>query len=185
LKAITEAGLRDLTVTGTCFEYGMQSGCLTEETPAIPANSYAIAKDTLRKMMEILNSNQSFNFKWIRLFYMYGKGQAPSSLFTQLDKAIEQNASPFNMSGGEQIRDFLSVEKVVEHICQIAFLEANIGVVNCCSGAPQTVKTFVENYLKERGVELPLNLGYYPYPTYEPMEFWGGVAKLKSILTSP
>ena len=48
------------------------------------------------------------------------------------------------MSGGEQIRDYLPVEKVAEYIVSIA-LQTNIeGVINCCSGIPVTVKEFVE-----------------------------------------
>src|ERR1700744_2289792 len=42
-------GLPDITVTGTCFEYGMQQGCLSEDMEPAPANAYAIAKDELRK----------------------------------------------------------------------------------------------------------------------------------------
>src|SRR5882672_8357690 len=35
LKNLVSHGLEDITVTGTCFEYGMQEGCLSEEMPAL------------------------------------------------------------------------------------------------------------------------------------------------------
>ena len=38
-----------------------------------PENPYALAKDTLRKYLEQLQTHIEFNLKWIRLFYMYGK----------------------------------------------------------------------------------------------------------------
>ena len=51
LKNIVSHGLKKLVVTGTCFEYGMREGCLSEEMISDPQNPYALAKDTLRKFL--------------------------------------------------------------------------------------------------------------------------------------
>jgi dTDP-6-deoxy-L-talose 4-dehydrogenase (NAD+) len=112
---------------------------------------------------------------------MYGKGQNPNSLLSQLDKALANGEQVFNMSGGEQIRDFLPVEKVAANIVRIALQEKVTGVINCCSGEPVTVKRFVENYLDKQNKKITLNIGFYPYPDYEPMSFWGDITKLKNI----
>jgi dTDP-6-deoxy-L-talose 4-dehydrogenase (NAD+) len=184
LTNLVKNGLKDLTVTGTCFEYGMQEGCLREDMPALPTNPYGKAKDTLRKELERLQDQHFFIFKWARLFYMYGKGQNPNSLLSQLDSALIKGEQVFKMSGGEQVRDFLPVEKVATNIVQIALQQKVTGVINCCSGEPVTVKVFVENYLKKQGKKIKLNLGVYPYPDYEPMCFWGDATKLKSIVTN-
>jgi nucleoside-diphosphate-sugar epimerase len=182
LENMAVNGLKDVSITGTCFEYGMQDGELKETLECKPGNAYAIAKNELRIFTETLAIKYSLNLKWIRLFYMFGKGQNPNSLTSQLDKAIEANAPVFNMSGGEQIRDFLPVEKVAENIVTIA-LQNNInGIINCCSGVPITVKTFVEHYLQTHNKIIELNLGYYPYPDFEPMYFWGNNEKLKTII---
>lgn len=181
LKNMIENGLTDLTVTGTCFEYGMQEGCLREDMPALPHNPYGKAKDELRKDLERLQKQIPFTLKWVRLFYMYGKGQNPKSLLSQLDKALANGEKVFNMSGGEQVRDFLPVEKVAENIIKIALQKKITGIINCGGGEPVTVKEFVEKYLKSRNKEISLNLGFYPYPDYEPMKFWGDMTKLKKI----
>jgi nucleoside-diphosphate-sugar epimerase len=182
-------GLRDLTVTGTCLEYGMQEGCLSEDQPTHPGNPYAQAKDRLRQFLERQQpavpqeqAVQPFALKWVRLFYMYGKGQNPNSLFSQLDKALANGDKVFNMSKGEQERDYLPVEKVAENIVRIARQQATTGIINCCSGQPVTVKAMVEDYLQQKGKTMDLNLGYYPYPDYEPFRFWGDPSKLKTIL---
>jgi dTDP-6-deoxy-L-talose 4-dehydrogenase (NAD+) len=182
LTNLIDNGLSDLTVTGTCFEYGKQEGCLKEDNPALPGNPYGIAKDTLRKEIELLTKNHSIAFKWIRLFYMYGKGQNPNSLLSQLDRALASHEQVFNMSGGEQERDFLPIEKVAAYIIKIAVQNKVTGVINCCSGKPITVREFVENYLRETGSHISLNLGYYPYADYEPMRFWGDTHKLNEII---
>ena len=182
LQNLITHGTTDLTVTGTCFEYGMQEGCLSEDLPTFPANSYAIAKDQLRKQLENLQREQDFHLKWVRLFYMYGSGQNPNSLLSQLDKALDTDEKVFNMSGGEQERDYLPIQHVAEYIVSIALQNRVTGVINCCSGTPVKVKAFVQNYLMEKQKDIQLNLGYYPYADYEPMSFWGDDKKLKTII---
>lgn len=182
LENMVRNGLKDLTVTGTCFEYGMQEGCLSEEMPAHPDNAYAVAKDELRKALEQMQARKGFILKWVRLFYLYGHGQGPNSLFSQLMNALERGDTVFNMSGGEQVRDFLPVEKMAAYIVKIVLQQKVTGIINCCSGEPVKVKQFVVNLLNEKNRQMELNLGHYPYSDYEPMSFWGDNRKLKSIL---
>ena len=184
LKNMVDNGLQNLVVTGTCFEYGMKEGCLTEEMKSDPQNPYAAAKDELRKFLEQLQKEKYFNLKWVRLFYMYGKGQNPNSLLSQLETALQTDESVFNMSGGEQLRDYLPIEKVAEYIVKISLQNKINGIINCCSGVPIKVKTLVENYLKKINKNISLNYGYYPYPDYEAMAFWGDDTKLKKIVTN-
>ena len=54
-------------------------------------------------------------------------------------------------------------------------------MVSGMRGVPVTVKDFVVSYLQQQQKEIKLNLGYYPYPDYEPMRFWGDDKKLKTI----
>jgi dTDP-6-deoxy-L-talose 4-dehydrogenase (NAD+) len=182
LQNLIENGLKDLTVSGTCLEYGMQEGCLKESQPATPIVSYAVAKDELRKSLEKLNYSHDFSFKWVRLFYVYGKGQNPKSLFSQLDRAVANREKVFDMSGGDQVRDYLPVEKLAAYIVKIAFQKKITGIINCCSGKPVAIKHLVEDYLKKKNASIKLNLGAYPYPDYEPMKFWGDDGKLKTAL---
>ena len=182
LKNMVDNGLRNLAVTGTCFEYGMKEGCLSEDMESDPQNAYSEAKDKLRKFLEEIQKETPFTLKWIRLFYMYGKGQNPNSLLSQLEAALKRGDAVFNMSGGEQLRDYLPIEKVAEYIVKIALQNKVSGVINCCSGVPIKVKDLVENYLKENNKKIELNPGYYPYPDYEAMAFWGDDSKLKKTL---
>ena len=184
IKNLIDHGLKDITVTGTCFEYGMQEGELSELIEPKPTNSYSIAKDTLRKKIALLQLLDNINFKWVRLFYMYGSGQSPNSLLSQLDRSLSMNEPIFNMSGGEQERDYLPVEEVAANIINIALQQTVTGIINCCSGNPIKVKDFVINYLQTKNKYIQLNFGYYPYVDYEPMSFWGNNKKLKTILNN-
>ncbi len=178
LKTMIEKGVKQLLVTGTCFEYGMQSGCLKESQQAMPNNSYALAKDSQRKYLQLLQQEYSFVLQWTRLFYMYGEGQSPHTLLGQLKIAIDTDANQFNMSGGEQLRDYLSVEKVAEYLLEIIECRNCDGIVNVCSGQPISIRSLVEKYLDQHQAKMKLNLGFYPYADYEPMAFWGNSQKL-------
>ncbi len=182
LNNMIENGLKKVAVVGTCLEYGMQSGELKEDLEPKPDNPYAIAKDCLRKLLEQLQKKIDFNLKWIRLFYIYGKGQSSNSILSQLEAALERNDKVFHMSGGEQLRDYLTVEKVAQYIVRISMQDKVKGIINCCSGEPITVNKLVRDYLMKENKKIELNLGYYSYPEYEPMAFWGNKNKLNKAL---
>lgn len=182
IKNMIINGLGNLSVIGTCLEYGLKEGRLNENNQTNPITPYGLAKDTLRKFIEMLNKKYDFSFKWIRLFYLYGEGQNPNSLLPQLDRALDKNEDVFNMSKGDQLRDYLPVEQVAEYIIKITFQNEINGIINCCSGKPISIRKLVENHLNKRNKSIKLNLGYYNYNDYEPMAFWGDNTKLLHII---
>lgn len=182
LQRLFAQGLKHLLVTGTCLEYGMQSGALSETSPLQPTLPYSAAKAAL---FHWLNTQApSFTLTWARLFYTFGKGQHPNSLYSQLHRAIETGQSEFDMSGGEQLRDFLPVETVADILVELLLQNKSYGAVNIGTGTPISVLTIVEHWLTLKNNDMTLNLGVYPYPAYEPMEFWADSTKLMSILPS-
>lgn len=182
LSALVRDGLFSLVVSGTCFEYGMKTGALREDADPHPENPYGFAKDTLRRQLQFLRESSPFAFTWARLFYVYGEGQFSNSLWPQLKRAAQQGVAVFPMSGGEQVRDYLPIETVAEYLVSLALAKADGGIVNVCSGKPVKVRELVEGWITKNGWKIELDLGHYPYPDYEPMEFWGDCRKLQSLL---
>lgn len=182
LGKLIESGLKNLLITGTCFEYGMRSGPLDEHCEPHPENPYGFAKDALRRQLEFLRQHQQFNLTWARLFYLYGDGQPVHSLLPQLRAAVNRGDTSFNMSAGEQLRDYLPVACAAKYLVILALSGCNNGIVNICSGTPISVRKLVENWLAENNWNIDLNLGHYPYPSYEPMAFWGDRSKLDRCL---
>lgn len=187
-RAIT-GGLRSLLVTGTCAEYGLQSGCLDEAIPTIPNTPYARAKDSLRKRLEVLQKQKQFDLTWARLFYIYGKDQGSHTLFGKLrDCAYAAPASgcsprgraTFEMSAGEQIRDYMIDWDVAYNLMMLA--GGNHGIVNICSGRPAKIKDLVAAWIEANSWWVDMKLGVFQYNDYEPMEFWGDPSKLRTIL---
>lgn len=181
LKNFLDNSIKKMVVTGTCYEYGLKCGCLKESDETAPVTQYGLAKDTLRKYLEFIMPDSYTSFNWVRLFYMYGEGQNEKSLIPQLKTAISRGDKTFNMSGGEQLRDYLDVRNLAEYICDIALQNDYDGIVNCCSGEPISINRLVEKIKDEMNSDIKLNTGYYPYPDYEPMAFWGDNFLLKKI----
>ena len=175
-------GLAQVVAVGTCLEYGLACGAMTEAHEARPLNPYALAKDALRRQLGFLQTEQAFGLTWARLFYMHGEGQPPSSLWPQLQAAVARGEPRFAMSGGEQLRDYLPVAEAARHLVDLALTGREHGIVNVCSGKPISVRSLVEGWIAKHGWSIKPELGRYPYPDYEPMAFWGDRAKLERCL---
>lgn len=173
LKSIVLSGLKHLIVAGTCFEYGMQSGPLAVTAPTLPDNPYGYAKDALRRQMQFLNRTEPFRLAWARLFYLFGDGQPATALYSQLSAAVLRGDRAFPMSGGEQLRDYLPVDVVASRLAALALDEQREGVFNICSGAPVSIRSLAEGWVRSKGWDIELDFGRHPYPDYEPMAFWG------------
>jgi len=182
IRDLVTQGITKVLVTGTCMEYGLQEGCLHEDMPAQPMTSYALAKHTLHQFLTCLQKEHPFQLQWTRLFYTYGTGQHPKSILAQLDHALRQQDKSFNMSAGEQLRDYLPVEDVTKKIAKLIACHQS-GVFNICRGEPISIRRLVEEHLQKCGKKIALNLGYYPYPNYEPMAFWGNTQKTTQVLS--
>ena len=181
LEAAVRAGVSQLLVAGTCLEYGLQSGPLDEGMETRPTTSYGLAKDTLRKSMQTLQQSTPFTLQWLRLFYIYGEGQKAGSLLAQLDKVIGSGGTAFDMSRGDQLRDYMGIDEVAATIVRLVENPGCNGVINCASGRPISVRELVENRCAERGAKITLNRGVFAIPDYEPLAFWGVPAKLSKL----
>jgi len=182
LEACVRGGLKRLVVTGTCLEYGMQSGCLDENLIGVPTTAYGKAKDLLRSHLQSSPHMPDLKLTWLRLFYLYGPGQASTSLYSQLHRAIANGDKSFPMSPGDQQRDFLPIETATTQLASLILKTPAAGVVNLCSGAPMTVAEFANSLLRNWNTEMELDFGRLNYPDYEPHAFWGSTKKLQALL---
>jgi dTDP-6-deoxy-L-talose 4-dehydrogenase (NAD+) len=85
------------------------------------------------------------------------------------------------MSAGEQLRDYLAIDTAADYLAAVLQQRQFNGVFNCASGQPISVRALVEQRVRERGATIQLNLGHYPYPTHEPLAFWGVAERLQQL----
>ena len=179
LRRVVESGVKQVFVSGTCHEYGLQNGPLGPETETRPVTSYAIAKDALHRYLRQLARQQPFRLLWGRLFYMHGPGQNARSLLALLQSAIERGDLAFDMSPGEQLRDYQSVEdsavQIVDALTAVTTTRTidSGGVLNICRGVPISVRRLVEETVRNQGSSIEIRLGKLAYLDYEPLAYWG------------
>ena len=105
-----------------------------------------------------------------------------TSLYPQLRTAVERGDRTFDMSGGEQLRDYLPVSEVARIIVALSTRRKDEGVVNICSGKPVSIRSLVEGWVRDNQWGISLRFGQKPYPGHEPMAFWGDRSRLDSIM---
>lgn len=181
IRGALDAGVPHVMVAGTCLEYGMQEGAHTDDADTKPCTPYGVAKDRLRRELFEWRRSREFTLQWMRLFYMHGPGQNPRSLLAQLDAAIDRGDDNFDMSPGDQRRDYLSIREVVCDLADTVESPKCSGIFNVCSGSPVTVADLVQRRCRERGRFPTLNFGVHPYPDYEPFSFWGIPGRIAKI----
>jgi len=182
IQALVRAGLPHVVVTGTCAEYGLQSGPLREDMDCRPVNAYGHAKHTLRQDLALFARVQPFRLSWARLFFLHGEGQSPTSLLPLLRSAVARGDAVFPMSGGEQLRDYMPVETAARHLVTLALQPRGEGIVNVCSGQPVSVRSLVEGWIRDHGWAITPQFGHHPYPGHEPMAFWGDDTRLRQLM---
>ncbi|MAU58441.1 MAG: epimerase [Flavobacteriaceae bacterium] len=171
-KLIEKKKIKNLIVTGTCQEYGLLEGMQNTSQDVFPTTYYAKAKVRLYKKIINLKKKNIFYFKWLRLYYTWGKYQQEDTLFSQLNSAIKNNEKYFKMSKGDQLRDYIPISTMIRKIIKTVNIPED-GVYNICSEKPISIKALVKKIITMKKSKIRLKLGYYPYPSYEPKNFWG------------
>lgn len=124
-------------------EYGKKQSPIKETDKCKPNNIYG--KSKLACTNYILNfKNKNFKYVILRLFQVYGEFQKEDKLVPYvIDKC--QKDLKFNVSSGNQIRDFLYVGDLVEAIDKAIFTKkAENKLINLGSGNPIAVKNIIK-----------------------------------------
>ncbi|HTM75438.1 MAG TPA: NAD-dependent epimerase/dehydratase family protein, partial [Pseudolabrys sp.] len=74
-EGAVRAKVRRFVGIGTCFEYDLNAGRLSIETPLRPSTPYAQAKVDAFNALSAALPPQGVAFAWCRLFYLYGEGE--------------------------------------------------------------------------------------------------------------
>ena len=181
LNKIIESGTKKIIVSGTCLEYGLINGCISEHMMPKPVTYYGFAKNQIRLALDFLQTKHKFTYHWFRIFYVYGEDQNPKSLYPSLINAIKNNKKYFKMSSGEQIRDFIHIDDVIKYFYLAVKNDVINGAINLSSGKGQKVIEFVNEIILKHNSNIIVDNTCYKTPDYEPFEFWGCNKKLLEI----
>jgi dTDP-6-deoxy-L-talose 4-dehydrogenase (NAD+) len=174
-KGAAQAGVRRFVGIGTCFEYDLDEGRLSVNTPLRPLTPYGAAKAATFLVLSQWLPPRHVEFCWCRLFYLYGEGEKQDRFVPYLRKKLALG-EPAKLTSGQQVRDYLDVRDAAHMIVDAALGEER-GPVNICSGEPKTIRQFAEQIADEYGRRDLLRFGARPDNPIDPPVILGIRAK--------
>ena len=148
LEVTAKWPVRRFVHTGSCSEYGMASSegsYFCEEQPLSPISLYGAAKAASVLYANALAIRLGVPFVTLRLFGVFGIGEAAQRLVPYLIDRLQSN-QPVDLTPGEQVRAFLYVDDVVEAFLAAARCEAlaPYQAYNVCSGKAVSIREMGE-----------------------------------------
>lgn len=131
---------------------------------------------------------QRLKFIDIRLQQMYGPGDDGSKFTTHVIEACRQNVPRLALTMGEQIRDFIHIDDVVQaYDCLIRGSKdfASSDAIDVGSGDAISMRNFVELAKQLAGAETVLDFGAVQYRANEAMLCVADTTRLRSLGWNP
>lgn len=167
LSQLAEVGCKRFVGVGTCFEYDLSLGYLSESSLTKPITLYAATKVALSTILQQFAQIAEMEIAWVRLFYQYGPMEDERRLIPAIISSLLRD-EVVKTTKGEQIRDFLHIEDVASAIWAVA--NSNLsGVVNVGSAQPVTVGKIALELGNILGKPDLIHLGALPYRSNDPM----------------
>ena len=152
-----------MVMTGTFSEYGSPSTQrpLSEDLPLEQGKLYGSSKAAGGLMASALANSSGTSFRLLRLFKVYGAGEAPHRLLPALVSGLDKGER-VAISAGTQVIDFVYIDDAVE-----AMLRADghcrdkggVATWNVATGRAHSVREFAEHVAAAMDADLSL-LGF-------------------------
>ena len=164
--ALVKRGCAHITGVGTCFEYAPSDRPLAETSLLDPTTPYAREKLTAATRGAELMNGSATSFAWARLFYLYGPGESPRRLVSDVAIGLLEG-NRVAVTTGRQQRDFLHVADVARALTVVT-LSAVPGPMNIGSGEPVRVIDVVNTIASIAGRPDLLDVGARPDNVVDP-----------------
>lgn len=182
LKKMVDSKVNKLVVLGSMHEVGFHEGSINEDTACNPLSLYGIAKNALREMTQLLVKNTETKLQWVRGFYIVDNTVKGCSIFSKLMQSAADGKKVFPFTSGINQFDFLDFDDFCKQVSAITLNDTQFGIINACSGKPETLASRVERFIKENDLNISLEYGAFPDRPYDSLAIWGNNEKIKKIM---
>lgn len=180
VRTLAAAGVPRIAGMGTMHEVGYHEGVVTADTPCRPMTPYAVAKNALRELMREACNDSGAQFLWLRGFYLVSADGRGESVFSKMVQASREGAVSFPFTSGSIYYDFLDYREFCR-LTAAAVVDVDLtGIVNVCSGVPETLKSRAERFIADNKLGLELEFGAFPDRPYDSPAIWGDAAAIRS-----
>lgn len=159
LNAAHDAGVRRVVFASTCAVYGDTTTLPIQEhqTPS-PLSPYAMSKLTGEQLLAMFTRLYGLETVALRYFNVFGPRQDPSSAYAaavpRFLEALAGGRAPLVFGDGEQSRDFVSVNDVVEANLLAASAPGVAGkVMNVATGRSTTINMVLDAIGQAAGID--------------------------------
>ncbi|RLI44626.1 hypothetical protein DRO69_06945 [Candidatus Bathyarchaeota archaeon] len=179
LEAMRITDTKRLIFPSTAAVYGITNGPkLSELAEPKPTSVYGCHKLVAELLIQEYAENYGFDVTILRLFNVYGdleKEQGVISLFVK--RALVNK--PLIIRGGEQLRDFVHLNDVVEAFVQTLDNEATYGeIINVGSGVGMAIREVAE-IVKHSFPKVEVK---YKPPNKREYSIYADISKMKALL---
>lgn len=182
LQNMMAGGLPMLSVMGSMHEIGYWEGAIDENTPCNPQSQYGIAKNALRQSLLLSAKETACKLHWLRAYYITGDDLHSNSIFAKITQAALDGKTEFPFTSGRNKYDFIDVDELAKMIAVASVQDEVNGIINVCTGEPQTLAERVEAFIKEHAFNIKLQYGAFPDRPYDSPGEWGDATKIKTIM---
>ena len=165
LQSAKKVGVKKFVVAGTGFEYGRSGeryNNIPITAPLEPTMTYPASKAASFMVIFQWALENKVQLHYLRIFQVFGEGENEKRLWPSLKKAALAGED-FLLTGGDQIRDFTPVDKVVSYLIQsLKFDKINYGhpiITNIGTGQPKTLRQFAEYWWHKWAAKGKLKFG--------------------------
>lgn len=182
IEAAAALGARAVVHLGSCSEYGLvpEQRPIGEDRPLQATDLYGASKAAGGLEGAAVAARLHIPFVWMRLFGVFGPGEAAHRLLPYLHARLRAGAR-VDLTPGRQMRDYLYIDDAVAGLIAAgdAALAGQGGPYNLCSGRPLAIRAVAEE--AARAMQVPLDrlaFGARDYRPDEPLWMVGDPARL-------
>lgn len=183
LNALKEFEYENLIFTSTSEVYGgnLIKTPFKEDDNFIPVSPYSLSKYCAEISIKTFSEVHHKNYTILRLFNFIGKGMSKKFFLPQLIDKLERNED-IDMTKGEQLRDFLHIEDILQALVLATTEKAYNEIFNVCSGQGNSIKDLALKLKKLFKSTSIIKFGALPYRENEIWEMVGDNTKIKEKL---
>ena len=181
LEAVRDRDLARFVYVGSGFEYG--GGVKLREDQALaPTGVYAASKAAGGLLCQAYHRAHGLPAVMLRPFTPYGPGERRDRLIPHVILCALQSRD-IPMTGGEQERDFVYVDDVIQGLLLAVSVPGAVGAtINLCSGVGTPIRQAVEQILSLMDHPVRPLLGAIPYRPGEMWKLSGDPTRAREIL---